>query len=387
MYRNLNDRSMKLKILFLEDRDDDVELVSRTLNKADVHFELKQVDTREEFEQALKSYNPHVILSDHALPQFNSSEALTICQHHGLQAPFILVTGTVSEEFAVRCLKQGADDYILKGNLARLPSAIRNALDKRKAEYAKEQLIQELKAKNDQLFEANHELHKINQELDAFVYSVSHNLRAPLLSVLGLLNLSKHEVSAGNVESLSSYHGMMESSIKKLDETLKGILDYSRNARKDLVIEVIELEEQIKEIFSKLKFIPGSESIKFSIKNSSSDCLLSDRYRLDVVLTNLLSNAIKYRDLSKSENTIDVKITITASVAEVTLMDNGIGIDPEHVHKIFDVFVRATEKAEGAGLGLFLVKENLDKLGGSISVTSELSKGTSFTIKIPNNKH
>src|SRR5688572_30260423 len=104
---------MNLKILFLEDSDDDCGLVKRTLAKAGLQFDLKAVDTRAEFEQALTDFRADIILSDHALPQFNSSEALAMCRSRGIDVPFILVTGTVSEEFAANCIKLGADDYIL----------------------------------------------------------------------------------------------------------------------------------------------------------------------------------------------------------------------------------------------------------------------------------
>src|SRR5688572_14634182 len=121
-----------LKILILEDVLDDVGLVRHTLKKSGLLFELMQVDTREEFTNAIHDFQPDVILSDHSLPKFNSIEALKICNQLKLSSPFILVTGSVSEEFAVTCLKQGADDYVLKSNLTRLPLAIDNALRQRK---------------------------------------------------------------------------------------------------------------------------------------------------------------------------------------------------------------------------------------------------------------
>lgn len=117
-----------LKILMLEDSPEDTELISRVLQKSGMKFSRKVVDTQTEFEEALAAFRPNVILSDHGIPQFNSKEALNISRRAGLECPFILVTGTVSEEFAAQCIVDGADDYILKGNLTRLPSSINNAL-------------------------------------------------------------------------------------------------------------------------------------------------------------------------------------------------------------------------------------------------------------------
>src|SRR5688572_21963413 len=176
----------KLKILMLEDLEEDAVLIERSLKKESIKFTKIRVETRDEFTKALNGFNPDVILSDHSLPKFNSIEALDVCKQRKLDIPFILVTGTVSEEFAVNCLKRGADDYILKSNLSRLPSAIEHAI--RQHQYENERV------KHEQMLQLQYdELIKINKELDSFVYSVSHNLRSPLSSVLGLVNLAKCE--------------------------------------------------------------------------------------------------------------------------------------------------------------------------------------------------
>lgn len=119
-----------LKILILEDSSSDAELMQRELRKADFDFEVKVVDKKEEFIEGLKNFSPGVILSDHTLPQFNSLEALRIFKIAEMKIPFILVTGSVSEEFAVQAIHEGADDYILKDRMARLPDAILKALEK-----------------------------------------------------------------------------------------------------------------------------------------------------------------------------------------------------------------------------------------------------------------
>jgi DNA-binding response OmpR family regulator len=121
----------QLKILMLEDNHDDVWLIERVLRKDGFVFESFSVDIREEFNKAILEFKPDVILSDHGLPQFNSIQALKLCQQENYVVPFILVTGTVSDEFAMKCIEQGADDYILKSDLSKLPTAIRNAIQNR----------------------------------------------------------------------------------------------------------------------------------------------------------------------------------------------------------------------------------------------------------------
>lgn len=368
-----------LRILMLEDLPEDIGLIEHILRKEGIQFQSHFVDTKEEYVKALDQFSPDVILSDHALPQFNSVEALSICRKTSLNIPFILVTGTVSEEFAVSCLKQGADDYVLKSNLVRLPSAIINALKQRNVELKRKKAEMTLRRQNEELV-------KINQELDSFVYSVSHNLRAPLMSVLGLLRLAQIEVerSENDTKVLLSYFGMMEHSINKLDDTLKEILDYSRNARSEIKIEKVDLKHLLEDGFERLKYHEGSDQIEKIIEVKDETLFYSDPYRLSVVLNNLISNAIKYRDVRKKNQYIKIQAHVTPAMARIEFSDNGIGISKDLLNKIYDMFFRATEKSEGAGLGLYIVKETIDKLGGRISTISNLGLGTHFILEIPN---
>lgn len=363
-----------LRILSLEDVEEDFYLITRTLKKAGIDFTARRVDTKEDFEEALDALDVDVILCDHSLPQFNSHDALEIFLQSELQIPFILVTGAVSEEFAVSCLKLGADDYVLKSNLARLPNVIEVALRQKAAEKAKIQAALALEKQNETLI-------KINKELDSFVYSISHNLRAPLMSVLGLLDLAIHENDSALVHQ---YHDMMKTSVHKLDDTLKEILEYSRNARQGLLIGEIDFQKLINDNFEKMQFMPGYERIRKEIFIEGDEKFHSDQYRLGLILNNLISNAIKYSDPNKEVPFIQIDIRHTPEGVVLTFKDNGIGIEEEYLQKVFNMFFRATEKNEGAGLGLYIVKEAVEKLGGSIETESQVGKGTVFRIELPN---
>lgn len=365
-----------LKILVIEDMEDDLELIEYILSDAKLEFTTKRVDNREEFVSALQKGQIDVILSDHSLPQFNSLEALAIYRDSGLRIPFILVTGAVSEEFAVNSLKQGADDYVLKSNLTRLPSAIINAVKQREAETAKI-------LANDAMRKQYEELIKINKELDSFVYSVSHNLRAPLRSVLGLINLARMEdEKRGNF--FNEYFGMMETSMNKLDETLKEILDYSRNARQDLTVEKIEIRKLLLDNLERMQYMPGASQITKHINIEEQCPLYSDKYRISVIFNNIISNAIKYYDEYKEKPFLRISIEVNAEKAHIEFEDNGIGIDKEYLNKVFDMFFRATPNNDGAGLGLYIVQEAADKLKGTVVIKSHIGKGTTFIIDIPN---
>jgi signal transduction histidine kinase len=366
----------KLKILMLEDERDDAELIGRSMIKSGMSFESKRVDTKEDFADALKNFEPDVILSDHSLPQFNSLEALKVCKQKGMSIPFILVTGTVSEEFAVTCLKEGADDYLLKSNLMRLPLAIQNALKQRELQEQRKNAETELRIQNEELV-------KINQEMDSFIYSVSHNLRAPLMSVLGLVDLaSREDMDRG--QYFQDYFSMMNHSIAKLDDTLKEILDYSRNSRQQIVHQKIDFRKVIEQSLERLKYLEGFERMQTNITIKADGAFYSDEYRLTVIMNNLISNAINYKDLNKEKCILNISVLITKEKALVTVEDNGIGIPQEYKTKIFNMFFRGTVKSKGAGLGLYIVRETINKLSGLIKIHSTYGKGTTVELAFPN---
>jgi signal transduction histidine kinase len=363
-----------LRILCLEDDHEDFDFITETLERGGFACVASRVDGREAFEDALATFKPDIVLSDHALPQFDSTEALAIAKAAMPQVPFILVTGAVSDEFAVRTLKLGADDYVLKSNMARLPSAIEIALKQKEAELAKMKASQELAHRNEELV-------KINRELDSFVYSVSHDLRAPLMSILGLTSLAKKEK---DIENLNRFNLMIESCVVRLDATLRDIIEYARNARQDVRVEEIFLKEMVYDAFRKLEFTPGFQSIDRKVNVRSTAPFCSDKYRLSVIFNNLISNAVKYADSSKTGSWVQIEIFNDDKVATIVFRDNGIGIREASLPRIFEMFFRGTEKREGAGLGLFIVHETVQMLKGTISVESRLGEGTAFRIMIPN---
>lgn len=149
-----------LRILILEDSPEDLDLVERELKRGGIEFTSTVVKKRDEYERALSEFLPDVILSDHSLPQFNSIEAMEIWKDYqkekNVSIPFILITGSVSEEFAVQSIKAGAGDYILKDRLKRLPSSIKSALDKVRLERERTNYMSEIISQASLMKEAEH---------------------------------------------------------------------------------------------------------------------------------------------------------------------------------------------------------------------------------------
>jgi signal transduction histidine kinase len=362
-----------VKVLIVEDVEEDLKLIERILTKAGIS-NTKQVNTASEFKDALQEYKPDVILSDHSMPQFNSLSALHVIKERGIKVPFIVVSGNASEAFAKRCLEEGADDYILKSNLSKLPESIDQAI---KGILTNEPAGEIQKPNADDLI-------RHNKELETFIYHISHNLRSPLTSMLGLVHLIKQSETPGSTSGL--YIDLLESSIHKLDLTLKELLDYIKNSKDDIRPEKIDFMKLIEEQFERMKFAPGAERIRRQTCVEGDHDFYCDQYRLSVVLNNLISNAIKYHDQQKDEPLIKVTVKADADKATITCSDNGIGISAEHLPKVFNMFFRGTSKSEGAGLGLYIVREAIAKLNGDIKIESNLGEGTTFTITIPNVK-
>ncbi len=228
------------------------------------------------------------------------------------------------------------------------------------------------------------ELKKINTELDRFVYCASHDLKAPLRSIMGLINLARTDVSADSDQA--EYLDKIFKSATKLDSFICDLINFSRNTRLDLQIKQMNFQSIIEETVEHLKYMEHADLIV--INSQANDVpFYSDENRISIIFGNMISNAIKYQDLTEGkEAELAITININENEAVLEFMDNGIGIAEEQQHNIFNMFTRASEQSEGSGLGLFIVKEIVHKLEGSLSVSSEPGKGSIFTFTIPNHK-
>jgi len=226
---------------------------------------------------------------------------------------------------------------------------------------------------------SNQELSKRNTELDNFVYSVSHDLRAPIASVLGLINLARKDA---DTVMKDMYLEMINKSALQQDHFIREILDQSRNSRLEVKREEIFFEPLIDETFNQLKFATSTgKSVEKVITIHQDKPFYSDRWRLKVILNNIISNAIRYRN--GKDPVIKVDVEISDHQARLAIEDNGKGIEKEHLPNIYKMFYRATDDGAGSGLGLYIVKEAIDKLNGEISIQSEVGKGTTVQFQIP----
>ncbi len=228
--------------------------------------------------------------------------------------------------------------------------------------------------------ERTEKLEKTIAELDRFVYSASHDLSAPLKSILGLLNIAKLD---RDTQRTVEYLAYIEDSIVKLEDVIKSLISYSRNSRLALEMETVFLHELVEEVFGELQFLEGAKRIATSVNIPGGFQIISDKKRLKIIFHNLLNNAIKYADLDKPSPMIVVSLIDDGTHWIIEIHDNGIGIGKEFHDKVFGMFYRATERSKGSGLGLYIVHESISVLGGRIFLDSELGKETTFTVYLP----
>jgi signal transduction histidine kinase len=223
------------------------------------------------------------------------------------------------------------------------------------------------------------QLRKTNRELDSFIYSTSHDLRAPVASVIGLITVARIEVH--DQKSLE-YLRMIEDRIRKLDVVISNILNISRVKKTELKYEMIDFNTLFADSISDVKFMADGKKINIRYMESASNKFIGDYSLTKMVLANLLSNAVKYHMPDKPDPYIQVDFEKTSGKVSFMVADNGEGIDTEHHDKIFDMFYRASQNSYGTGLGLYIVKETLARIGGSVELQSTRGSGTTFRVTL-----
>ncbi len=231
------------------------------------------------------------------------------------------------------------------------------------------------------LEQKNQQLAKINHQMEKFLYSTSHDLRAPLTTIMGLVNLIRMD-SKDN--ALVEYANKIEISTNKLDKIIRDIISFSKTTYKNIHSEKIDFESLIWKIVNNHCGDEHFGKIKIQVSVVGSSLFYSDTDRIEIILDNLIRNAIQFVDVNKSHSFINITTLVSADAVVVEIHDNGIGIARQYFESIFNMFYKATVHSKGAGLGLYIAKEGIEQLGGNIVVNSEVGFGSLFKLTIPN---
>jgi two-component system sensor histidine kinase/response regulator len=308
-----------------------------------------------------------VIICDQRMPNSTGVEFFQVVRKAFPQPVRILLTGYTDAEAIIDAINKGEIfRYIKKPwDEIELQTAIQNAY--------------ELYATRLQLKKKIGELERTNDELNRFVYSTSHDLRSPMASVMGIINLARMENS---VVDPNNYLGMIETCMNKMDVFIQKIIEYYKSIRVDEEITEINFKEVLQESIDICKM--QKPEIAFTLNVDQPVKFCNDSFRITIIVDNLISNAVKYQKQAVSDPKVNISVKVDAYKVHIEIEDNGIGIVEEHLNNIFKMFFRSSSHVNGLGIGLYIVKEALSRIGGDISVASNYGSGTIFRIMVPN---
>lgn len=339
-----------LKILHLEDLDADAEMVARELKKGGIAGTIRRATDRDEFITALIEFEPDVILSDHSLPAFDSQEALAIVNQVKLHVPFILITSTVSEEYAVSIMKQGATDYILKDRMQRLPNAVQTAIEKfeTEAELARQLLLQQKLVAETNIRAQEKVRNEIGRELHD---NINQILAASKLYVDGAIK--EQPVPSGLLIKGQTNLALAIDEIRRLSHTLVAPATSDVN-----LLQIIQ--DLIEDIHATTPL-----RIKLTAKNYQEEVLDKDtKLTIYRIIQEQVSNILKH---SGADNAA-IQLSILPQYISLVVTDNGRGID---------------EEKKSGGIGLQNIKNRVEYYDGNINLNSTPGKGCSLEVNIP----
>ncbi|HEY7783757.1 MAG TPA: response regulator [Pyrinomonadaceae bacterium] len=373
-------------ILILEDTDADAELIEYELRRANIDFRSKRVANKEDFRAEIVNQQPDVVLSDFSLPQFSGLEALRLLKELQCDSPFVLVTGSQTEEVAVECMKEGATDYILKSNLIRLPSAVQNALKRRQVEKERARALEALKASEAQLLQS--------QKLEAvgrLAGGISHDFNNLLTAIIGYSDLSIRRVSPD--DPLRRNLDEIRRASERAAGLTRQLLAFSR--KQVMQPKVFELNAVVADVERMLRRMIGDDIDVRTNLDPNSGNVKADPGQIEQVIMNLVVNARDampkggklsietsslYLDEQYSFEHVSVKPGFYVLLA---VSDTGTGMDEETRQHIFEPFFTTKEPGKGTGLGLSTVYGIVKQSSGHVWVYSEPGKGTTFKVYLP----
>jgi light-regulated signal transduction histidine kinase (bacteriophytochrome) len=357
----------------------DAELISQALRKGGFAVTTAVVQTEAAFEQQLRAHPPDIVLADYNLPQWKGVEAVEVLRRQGLDIPLILVSGALGDVTAVECIKRGVTDYVLKDGLARLPEAIRRALQEKNLLRLRRQAEEALARKVEQLARSN-------AELEQFAYIASHDLQEPLRMVAAYTQLLAERYRGKLDENADKFIGYASEGALRMQTLIQDLLAFSRVGRSSTARVEVDCEKMMAEIMQNLE--PAIRESGAVVIHAALPVVWADHSEMTQLLQNLIGNAIKFRGTEPPEILVQAEL-VQAEKADsqwlFSVTDNGIGIAPEHAENIFVVFQRLHTRDEysGNGIGLSICKKIIERCGGKIWVESEAGHGSVFKFTLP----
>jgi len=317
-----------------------------------------------------------LLLTDLMMPEMNGITLLQAAKQKDPNLVGIIMTGEGTITTAVEAMKSGALDYILK------PFKLKAILPVLERALAVRRLRLENAALERRVRERTAELESANKELEAFSYSVSHDLRAPLRHIDGFAELLANSAGSTLSEKDARYLNLIITSVNQMNRLIDDLLDFSRMGRAEMLRTQVDLQELLEKVIEGLQ--PETEGRNIVWKKGSLPLVQADPSLLRQVFTNLLSNAVKYTG-PRDPAEIEIGCKVEPEETVIFVRDNGVGFDMQYADKLFGVFQRlhSKEDFEGTGIGLANVRRIIARHGGRTWAEAELDKGATFYFSLP----
>jgi signal transduction histidine kinase len=382
----------KVNLLIVTDSTNNIKAIASSLQAADIEFTYDLVVSEQTIEvDQQQKYS--AILYDYAVSNHPETVNSLIGKIHWWchlysHLPFILITEALGDEQAVKLIQSGVDGYILRHNLSRLPEILQTTLfdfvSKQTIVIQQEDLIRQQQAKIQQLEAEKQDWLEQQQAKQENISHLNHELRSPIASIVGFARMLKEEYYGPLNTKQSQYASGILSSGEHLLALVKNYLDL---VKIDANKQTLEMEKlAIGEICQAAMFIVAEKAKQKKLQlnldlDDQLDFCTADSVRLKQILINLLSNAIKFTP----QGSITLQVKLSQGLLHFAVIDTGTGISATNLTKLFKPFPQITSHHESTGLGLALSRKLAQLHGGDITVTSELNKGSCFTLMIPHN--
>lgn len=355
----------KINVLYIDDEDNNLKSFRASLRK---DFKIFTAIDGEEGLKIAQEEEVHVVIADQRMPGMTGTEFFEKMVKINPDPIRILLTGYSDIASVIDAINKGeVYRFIDKPwNIEQIKNSIKNAAD--------------IYFMRRELKEKNQRLQKLHSEMNQFVYSLSHELRGPLMSISGVSKLAKMEVSDPNV---LEFFEMIDSATGKLDDFIYKMLDFYRSTKIDNKITEINFKDILDQQLLAFNDKFDLDGYHLETQVNQETLFFSDDAKIRVILNNLFSNAVQFQKDKPGEKRISITVDVLEGIANIVLEDNGIGIEERHREEVFNLFTRATQKNVGTGLGLYMVKEAVEQMGGKIFLDSEINVGTTVTVSLP----
>ncbi len=355
----------KIHVLYIDDEDNNLKSFRATLRK---DFKIFTAIDAEEGLRIAQEEEIHVVIADQRMPGMTGTEFFEKMVKINPDPIRILLTGYSDISSVIDAINKGeVYRFIDKPwNIEQIKNSIKNAAD--------------IYFMRMELKEKNIKLKKLHSEMNQFVYSLSHELRGPLMSISGISKLAKLEI----IDPLTrEYFDMIDSATVKLDDYIYKMLDFYRSTKIDHKVTKVDFNEIMKQQMEAYHAKFDLSNFHLNIQVNQTSDFFSDEAKIRVILNNLFSNSVQFQKSETEQKNINLTIEVLEEKAIISVEDNGIGIESKHHPEVFNLFTRATQKNVGVGLGLYMVKEAVEQMGGSIDLISVLDEGTKIIVTLP----